>query len=225
MPPNLWIKDLWTATNLQIHGSFLPRKFPTVWHVSVSEVSHKPCFLAANSSLPVLPSPVCGSLVPRPHLREGVWWHPADSSGFINFDYFLERDFSLPITLQKTQSAVQHRKSLAASARWHSTFLACKLVISFQLCIQQAYEFLIKPEESAGCHQILSAWVGSGDETSMWLPVHTPCGNHMTSPDFTRHHMTSPDLTRHHMTSQDITWHHKTSHNITSQAECLFYTL
>ena len=51
------------------------------------------------------------SLVPRPHLRERVWWHPADSSGFINVDYFLE----------KTQSAVQHQKSLAASARWFST--------------------------------------------------------------------------------------------------------
>ena len=25
------------------------------------------------------------SLVPRPHLRERVWWHPADTLGFINF--------------------------------------------------------------------------------------------------------------------------------------------
>ena len=24
-------------------------------------------------------------LVPRPHLRERVWWHPADTSGFITF--------------------------------------------------------------------------------------------------------------------------------------------
>ena len=29
-----------------------------------------------------------------------------------------------------------------------------------------SYEFLIKPEESAGCHQTLSARVGSGDETT-----------------------------------------------------------
>ena len=29
-----------------------------------------------------------------------------------------------------------------------------------------SYEFLIKPKESAGCHQTLSARVGSGDETS-----------------------------------------------------------
>ena len=28
-----------------------------------------------------------------------------------------------------------------------------------------SYEFLMKPKESAGCHQTLSAWVGSGDET------------------------------------------------------------
>ena len=81
------------------------------------------------------------SLVPRPHLQEKVWWHPADSSGFINVDYFLKRNFSPPITLQKTQSVVQHRKFLATSARWHSTFLARKLVISSQLCIQQAMNF------------------------------------------------------------------------------------
>ena len=31
--------------------------------------------------------------------------------------YFLERKFPRPITLQKTQSVVQHRKSLATSAR------------------------------------------------------------------------------------------------------------
>ena len=29
-----------------------------------------------------------------------------------------------------------------------------------------SYEFLMKPKESAGCHQTLSARVGSGDETS-----------------------------------------------------------
>ena len=28
--------------------------------------------------------------------------------------------------------------------------------------------FLMKPKESAGCHQTLSARVGSGDETSHW---------------------------------------------------------
>ena len=29
-----------------------------------------------------------------------------------------------------------------------------------------SYEFLMKPKESAGCHQTLSARVGSGDETN-----------------------------------------------------------
>ena len=81
------------------------------------------------------------SLVPRPHLRERVWWHPADSSGFINIDYFLERNISPPITLQKRQSVVQYRKFLASLAQWHSTFLARKLVIGSQLCIQQAMNF------------------------------------------------------------------------------------
>ena len=28
-----------------------------------------------------------------------------------------------------------------------------------------SYEFLMKLEESAGCHQTLSSWVGSGDKT------------------------------------------------------------
>ena len=28
-----------------------------------------------------------------------------------------------------------------------------------------SYEFLMKPKESAGCHQTLSARLGSGDET------------------------------------------------------------
>ena len=44
------------------------------------------------------------SLVPRPHLRERVWWHLVDSSCFINVDYFLERNISPPITLQIRQS-------------------------------------------------------------------------------------------------------------------------
>ena len=74
------------------------------------------------------------SLVPRPHLREKVWRHP----GFINF---LERNISPPITFQKRQSVVQHRKFLASSAQWHSTFSACKLVIGSQLYIQQAMNF------------------------------------------------------------------------------------
>ena len=32
-----------------------------------------------------------------------------------------------------------------------------------------SYEFLMKPEESAGCHQTLSARVESGDETTFLL--------------------------------------------------------
>ena len=64
----------------------------------------------------------CSSLVPRPQLQERVWWHPADTSGFINIDYYLETNFSPSITLQKRQSVVQHPKFLATSARWCSTF-------------------------------------------------------------------------------------------------------
>ena len=32
-----------------------------------------------------------------------------------------------------------------------------------------SYEFLMKPKESAGCHQTLSTRVGSGDETKASL--------------------------------------------------------
>ena len=34
-----------------------------------------------------------------------------------------------------------------------------------------SYEFFVKPKESAGCHQILSSWVGSGDETTLLVEV------------------------------------------------------
>ena len=84
--------------------------------------------------------------------REGLVTSGWDS-GFINIDYFLERNIPPPITLQKIQSVVQHLKFLASSARWHSTFLARKLV-------NYTYSKLIKPKELARCH------LGSGDETS-----------------------------------------------------------
>ena len=84
----------------------------------------------------------CSSLVPRPPpTRERVWWHQADTSGFINIHYFLERKYLSANHIAERQSVVQHRKFLASSARWHSTFLARKLVIGSQLCIQQAMNF------------------------------------------------------------------------------------
>ena len=113
--------------------------------------------------------------------RARVWWHPADSLGFINVDYFLERNFSPPITLQRTQSAVQHRKFLATSSRWHSTFLARKLVLN---CATASYKFLMKPEESAGCHQTLSSRAGSGGRA--YLPMYTgtsPAKGHLWNMD------------------------------------------
>ena len=67
--------------------------------------------------------------------------------------YFLERNFSPPITLQKRQSIALHRKFLATSTRWHSTFLAH---YRFSTMHTASYEFLMKPKESAGCHQTLS---------------------------------------------------------------------
>ena len=68
---------------------------------------------------------------PDPTQEERIWWHPADPSGFINVDCFQESNFSPPITLQQTQSVVQHRRVLATLAQWRiALFLA---VISFQL--------------------------------------------------------------------------------------------
>ena len=40
-----------------------------------------------------------------------------------------------------------------------------------QLCIKQAMNFLMKAEESAGCHQTFSSQVGSGDETNIQSPI------------------------------------------------------
>ena len=39
----------------------------------------------------------------------------------------------------------------------------CKLVSGMHALHN---EFLMKPEESVGCHQTLSSWVGSGHETN-----------------------------------------------------------
>ena len=76
------------------------------------------------------------SLSPIPHPRGD----PADPSGFIDVDYFLGRNFSLSITLQKTQ----YQKVLATLAWWHSTLV----VISSKL-----YAMNMKPKKSSRCHQ------------------------------------------------------------------------
>ena len=103
------------------------------------------------------------SLVPKPYLREErVWWCSGDSSSFSNIDGFLERIFYLPITLQKTQSVVQLRKSLATSAWWHSTFLTHNWPVSsiYELWIfnvAQGISWML-PE----CYQTISSQVGAG---------------------------------------------------------------
>ena len=40
-----------------------------------------------------------------------------------------------------------------------------------------SYEFLMKPKESVGCHQTLSARVGSGDETIAGGPWNVGMGS------------------------------------------------
>ena len=52
-----------------------------------------------------------------------------------------------------------------------------------------SYEFLMKPKESAGCHQTLSTRVGSGDETTLHrLPYH-PVHSTQNRSHNTVHHM------------------------------------
>ena len=38
-----------------------------------------------------------------------------------------------------------------------------------------SYKFLMKPKESAGCHQTLSSWVGSGDEIASYVACVCVC--------------------------------------------------
>ena len=77
------------------------------------------------------------SLVPRPHLWVRVWWHPADTLGFINIDYLLERNISPLITLQKRQSTghprLQHDDTVL--------FLVHKLVIGSQYAYSKLWIF------------------------------------------------------------------------------------
>ena len=88
-----------------------------------------------------LDQPLVYSRPQTPPMRERVWWHPANTSGFIIIDYFLERNISPPITLHKRQSVVQHRKFLTTPVRWHSTFLARKLVIVLNYAYSKLWIF------------------------------------------------------------------------------------
>ena len=90
------------------------------------------------------------------------------------------------ISLQRKQSVVQHQKSFATSARWRSTFLGRKLVISLQLCIQQAMNFN-DPKELVECHQTLSSRVGSGDVTTFHLVCNYLTKGLTDPPTFTIH--------------------------------------
>ena len=64
--------------------------------------------------------------------------------------------------MQKTQSVVQHRKSLATSAWWHNTFLELSV-------FNYAYSKLWIFNKLAECHLTLSSWVGSGHKTNKVL--------------------------------------------------------
>ena len=57
---------------------------------------------------------------PDPIWQDMVWWHLANSLGFINVDYFLMGNLQPPITLQKTQSVVTTPESLTTSIWWQS---------------------------------------------------------------------------------------------------------
>ena len=107
-------------------------------------------------------SPRGVSLVPRPRPPRGV-------KGLVTFSRFLGliKLIAFPGVIGDSQSRcrkhnlwLQHRKFLLLQRDDPALFLARKLVISSQLC--NSYEFLMKPEESADCHQTLSSWMGLG---------------------------------------------------------------
>ena len=93
---------------------------------------------------------------------------PAILSGFFVFTCISSRDptyergsgdiWLIPraslmlITLQReTPKILGYFSTMTQYFLWRT----CRLVISSQLCIQASYEFLMKPEESARCHQTL----------------------------------------------------------------------
>ena len=82
-----------------------------------------------HSSIPshtLLPSYAPALHMPRPTCEERVWWRSADC---------LLSEENFPTTNHNTICGC---KFFVTSAQWHSTFLACKLVISSPLCLQQA---------------------------------------------------------------------------------------
>ena len=88
------------------------------------------------------------------------------------------REILSTITLQTICSA-----TLATSARWHSTQLSVLNYAYSKLWI------LMKPKESAGCHQTLFSHVGSGNETNLSIEYHR-VGN-FCGENFANFHKTS----------------------------------
>ena len=85
--------------------------------------------------------------------EQRVWWYLANSTGFVNVDYYF---------LGENIPSANHTAENASSTQWHNTCLACKLVISRQLCIQYAMNFLMKPKKSV----TRSSQVRSGHKTT-----------------------------------------------------------
>ena len=103
------------------------------------------------------------SLVPRPQgLVTSGWYLGLHLHWLLSGEKYLSANH-----IAEKKICSEALEILGSSAWWHSTFLAHKLVIGSQLCIQQTMNFLMKPKESAGCHRTLSAQVGSGDKTSV----------------------------------------------------------
>ena len=106
------------------------------------------------------------SLVPRPHLRErgsgDIRQIPRASLKLITFwrEISLRQSHCRKDNLQcytGNSWLLQHDDT---ALFWRVNQLS---VLNYAY---SSYEFLMKPKESAGCHQTLSARVGTGDETS-----------------------------------------------------------
>ena len=72
--------------------------------------------------------------------------------------------------LQKTQSVVVAPEILDYFNAMTQHFFGAQISYQFATMHTVSYEFLMKPEESAGCHQTLSSRVGTGHETNTTPP-------------------------------------------------------
>ena len=108
-------------------------------------------------------------LCPDPTSEEMVWWRLADPSGFINVDHFLGENF--PTTNHIAENTICSATPEISWLLQHDDTALFGMWTSYPLSTMDtaSYELLMKPQESAECHQTLSSQdlVWSGHETNV----------------------------------------------------------